>query len=80
MRLVAFVTALFIVAFAAASLARAEMTISPCPSSEYTAAIGRAPPVAGTPGSTGPKQLTLVLAGDTGTNPKGAPVSPTGFT
>ncbi len=68
------------VAFAAASPARAEMTISPCPPSEYTTAIGGPPPLAGTPHSTGPTQLTLVLAGDTGFSPKGAPVDAKGFT
>lgn len=60
--------------------AQAGMRIGPCANAEYTAAIGGAPSSASPSGSKGPSQLTLVLAGDTGFNPKGVPVDPNGFT
>ncbi|MDJ0513968.1 MAG: CapA family protein, partial [Methyloceanibacter sp.] len=80
MRPIACTTAMLIVALGAASPSRADMRIAPCAASEYTAAIGGAPAVAAPSAPAGPAQLTLVLAGDTGFNPKGAPVDPKGFT
>ena len=80
MRLVACTTALFLAGVGAGGQARAEMRIGPCASTEYTAAIGGTPKLASAPKLAGPRQLTLVLAGDTGFNPKGALVDPKGFT
>lgn len=80
MRLVACTTAMLLVSLGAGGQARADMRIGPCPSTEYTAAIGGTPKLASAPKPAGPTQLTLVLAGDTGFNPKGAPVDPRGFT
>lgn len=80
MRLAVYTTAVLMACVGFASEARAEMAISACAPSEYTAAIGSAQSSAGPKGSGGPTQLTLLLAGDTGFNPKDAPVSATGFT
>ncbi|WP_108682149.1 CapA family protein [Methyloceanibacter sp. wino2] len=80
MRLVACTTAFLLAGIGAGGQARAEMRIGPCASTEYTAAIGATPKLASAPKLAGPTQLTLVLAGDTGFNPKAAPVDPKGFT
>lgn len=82
MRLATFVcaTAVLLAGDAAAEPGGAGLRIAPCANTGYTAAIGGAPSPARTPGSVGPSQLILVLAGDTGFNPKGAPVHPQGFT
>jgi len=59
---------------AGGSALQGAVRIQPCASTEYTASIG------GTPAKApGPDRLTLVLVGDTGFNPKGATVSPEGF-
>jgi hypothetical protein len=79
MRFLACMTAMLMAGVGLAGQARAEMRIGDCASTEYTAAIGGAPSVASTPGAKGPSQLTLILAGDTGFNPKGAPVDAKGF-
>ncbi|ODR99799.1 hypothetical protein AUC68_01220 [Methyloceanibacter methanicus] len=71
---------MFLAAPGPADRAQAGMRIVPCGNAEYTAAIGGAPPLARGSGAEGPSQLTLVLAGDTGFNPKGAPVDARGFT
>ncbi|MEM7193075.1 MAG: CapA family protein, partial [Pseudomonadota bacterium] len=60
--------------------AEAGTSIRPCGTAAYTASIGGV-----TKGETpakpaGPDQLTIVLAGDTGFNPKAAPVDPKAFT
>ena len=49
--------------------------LQPCASIEYTASIGSA---AGAAKPKSPDRLTIVLAGDTGFNPKGAAVEPAG--
>jgi len=59
---------------AGGSALQGAVRIQPCASTEYTASIGDTPAKA-----PGPDRLTLVLVGDTGFNPKGAPVSPEGF-
>jgi poly-gamma-glutamate synthesis protein (capsule biosynthesis protein) len=61
---------------ASASASQGAVRITPCASTEYTASIGDAP--AQTP-TQSPDQLTIVLVGDTGFNPKGAEVDPRGF-
>ncbi len=48
--------------------------LAPCASTEYTASIGESAPK-----EPGPDQLTIVLTGDAGFNPKGAAVDPQGF-
>ena len=59
-----------------AGTSQAGVRITPCASTEYTASIGDAPAQAPVPS---PDQLTIVLVGDTGFNPKGAEVDPRGF-
>ena len=73
-------TAVLLAAPGTADRAQADMRIVPCANAEYTAALGGAPSLARKTGAEGPSQLTLVLAGDTGFNPKGAPVDARGFT
>ncbi|HBF59941.1 MAG TPA: hypothetical protein DDW48_00315 [Methyloceanibacter sp.] len=73
-------TAVLLAGDVAADPGRAGMRIAPCANADYTAAIGGAPVQPSAPGTKRPSQLTLVLAGDTGFNPKGAPVDPHGFT
>lgn len=86
MRLAACTTALFLaglgvsVAVGASGPARADMRIGPCANAEYTASIGGRPKLASASPMKGPTEFTLVLAGDTGFNPKGALVDPKGFT
>jgi hypothetical protein len=58
---------------AGVSALHAAPRIQPCASTEYAASIGDA---AKRPGA---DRLTIVLAGDTGFNPKGAAVEPEGF-
>lgn len=80
MRPIACTTAMLIVALGAGGPAFADTRIAPCAASEYTAAVGGALTGAASLAPAGPPQLTLVLAGDTGFNPKGAAVDPKGFT
>lgn len=57
--------------FMAPSAQADRLAIAPCSSTEQVASTGAAAEQ---------DQLTIVLVGDTGFNPKGAPVSPDGFT